>query len=98
MVVVIGLASHGRSMDHRRGLWCRQSHAAPGTRDEALSCSGERGKGTLFGLRLLLRRRRAAEGRRTMDDGRYRNNETNDSRTHAPAKGEIRALKSSRVR
>ena len=41
MVVVIGLASHGSrgSMDHRRGLWCRQqSHSCmlPGTRDEAL--------------------------------------------------------------
>ena len=24
VVVVIGLASHGSSMDHRRGLWCRQ--------------------------------------------------------------------------
>lgn len=35
MVVVIGLASHGRSsMDHRRGLWCRQqSHTC--SRDSA---------------------------------------------------------------
>lgn len=51
MVVVIGLASHGRSsMDHRRGLWCRQqSHTC--SRDSATRpchmcvCSTTRGEG-----------------------------------------------------
>lgn len=50
MVVVIGLASHGRSsMDHRRGLWCRQqSHTC--SRDSATRpchmcvCSTTRGR------------------------------------------------------